>query len=150
MTMYWMLAEAEAPAPTEGTVISSETAAPTTDVTATGTQAPGSPTGTDKINSENKTMKDTFLPQGLLIGAMLILMYFMVFRAPKKRQQEHSKMVAGLKKNDRIRTIGGILGTVLDVRDDEIVIKIDESNNTKMRVIPSAIASVLSEEKKNQ
>jgi len=54
-----------------------------------------------------------------------------------------------LKKNDRVRTIGGILGVVLDVRDDEIVLKIDEANNTKIRVIPSAIATVIGDDKKN-
>ena len=53
-------------------------------------------------------------------------------------------MVSSLKNNDRVRTIGGIFGTVLDVRDDEIILKIDEATNTKIRVIPSAIATVLS------
>jgi preprotein translocase subunit YajC len=145
--MYWIIAET-APAP-EGTVISSETAAPAADLTATGTQAPGG--AAEAVNTDVKTKEPTNpLLQFAPLLLVVVLMYFMLFRAPKKRQQEHSKMVAGLKKNDRIRTIGGILGTVLDVRDDEIVIKIDESNNTKMRVVPSAIAAVLSEEKKNQ
>ena len=148
MTMYWMIAQADAPAQTEGTVVTSETAAPATDTTGTNTQAPG---GTaDTAVPANKNLKETIWPQALLFGALFVLMYFMLFRAPKKRQQEHQKMVAGLKKNDRIRTIGGILGTVLDIRDEEIVIKIDEGNNTKMHVVPSAIAAVLSEEKKNQ
>ena len=57
-------------------------------------------------------------------------------------------MVSALQKNARVRTIGGILGTVLDVKDDEIVLKVDESTNTKIRVIPSAIATVITEEKK--
>jgi preprotein translocase subunit YajC len=149
MTMYWIIAEAETPAQTEGTVISSETAAPAADSTATGTQAPGGASDTLKTDGKTKEPTNPLLQFAPLV-LVVVLMYFMLFRAPKKRQQEHSKMVAGLKKNDRIRTIGGILGTVLDVRDDEIVIKIDESNNTKMRVIPSAIASVLSDDKKNQ
>jgi preprotein translocase subunit YajC len=52
-----------------------------------------------------------------------------------------------IKKHDRVRTIGGIYGTVVDVRDDEIVLKIDESNNTKMRISPNAIGTKLSDEK---
>lgn len=63
---------------------------------------------------------------------ILVVMYLLLFRGPKKKQQQHKQMVASLKKNDRVRTIGGILGTVLDVRDDEIVLKIDEATNTKM------------------
>ena len=46
-----------------------------------------------------------------------------------------------------MRTIGGIYGTVVDVRDDEIVLKIDESNNTKMKISPNAIGTKLSDEK---
>ena len=80
----------------------------------------------------------------MMLPLLLVYMFFM-FRGPKKKQQEHQKMVKSLSKNDRVRTIGGIFGTVLDVRDDEIVLKIDESTNTKMRVSPQAIATVLTE-----
>ncbi|MBC8378529.1 MAG: preprotein translocase subunit YajC [Planctomycetes bacterium] len=79
-----------------------------------------------------------------MLPVLLVYMFFM-FRGPKKKQQEHNKMVSSLAKNDRVRTIGGILGTVLDVRDDEIVLKVDESTNTKMRVSPQAIATVLTD-----
>jgi preprotein translocase subunit YajC len=147
MTMYWILAEA-APAQPEGTIVSSETAAPAAETTATGTQALGGTDSGTPTDLKPKEVPNPWLQFAPLV-LIVVLMYFMLFRAPKKRQQEHSKMVAGLKKNDRIRTIGGVLATVLDVRDDEIVIKIDESNNTKMRVVPSAIAAVLNEENKN-
>ena len=70
-------------------------------------------------------------------------MYFILFRGPKKRQQQQDQLVKALKKNDRVQTIGGILGTVLEVTDTEITLKIDESNNTKIRVLPSAINKVI-------
>jgi preprotein translocase subunit YajC len=57
-------------------------------------------------------------------------------------------MVQSLKKNDRVQTIGGMLGTIIDVKDDEVLVKVDESNNTKIWFIASAISRVLSEEKK--
>ncbi|MBP8604819.1 MAG: preprotein translocase subunit YajC [Phycisphaerae bacterium] len=79
----------------------------------------------------------------VMMAILLVYMFFVMFRGPKKKQQEHQRMVQSLKKNDRVRTIGGIFGTVMDVRDDEIVLKIDESTNTKMRVSPAAIAAVL-------
>ena len=56
-------------------------------------------------------------------------------------------MVKSLTKNDKIHTIGGIIGTVIDVRDEEITIKIDESNNTKMKITPGAVRTVLTAEK---
>ena len=52
-------------------------------------------------------------------------------------------MVQSLRRNDKVRTIGGIIGTVIDVKDDEITLKVDESNNTKIRVTPGAISKTL-------
>ena len=52
-------------------------------------------------------------------------------------------MVQALAKNDRVQTIGGILGTVIEVGDDSVTLKVDEANNTKMKVAPAAIARVL-------
>ena len=48
-----------------------------------------------------------------------------------------------MQKNTRVQTIGGILGTVIDVGENEITLKIDETNNTKIKVMPSAIARVI-------
>jgi len=56
-------------------------------------------------------------------------------------------MVQSLKKNDKVRTIGGIIGTVVDIKEDEITLKVDESNNTKIKVASSAIGKNLSIDK---
>jgi len=79
---------------------------------------------------------------------IFVVMYLLLFRGPRKKQQEHKQMVQSLEKNDRVRTIGGIIGTVVDFRDDEVTVKIDESNNTKIKIITSAIGKNLSKEKK--
>jgi len=79
---------------------------------------------------------------------MLVLFYFLIFRGPRKQQQQHRKMIQSLRKNDRVRTIGGIIGTVVDIKEDEITLKIDESTNTKMKVSPSAIGRILSKDNK--
>ncbi|MHC4623115.1 MAG: preprotein translocase subunit YajC [Planctomycetota bacterium] len=93
-------------------------------------------------------------PGGLLGGnwifivLMFVLMYFILFRGPRKKQQEHRQMVKSLEKNDRVRTIGGIVGTVVDIKGEEITLKVDESTNTKIKIIPSAIGKNLSKESK--
>jgi preprotein translocase subunit YajC len=84
--------------------------------------------------------------QIIVMGAMFVLMYFVIFRGPKKKQKQHKQMIQSLDKNDRVRTIGGIIGTVIDVKDDEVVLKVDESNNTKIRVSASAIGKNLSKD----
>jgi preprotein translocase subunit YajC len=150
MNNYWLIAEAQAPAGAEGTVVKSESVAPAADTTTTGTQAPGGTSNTTTTPAVNPNAKNAMWSQALLLGLLFVLMYFMLFRAPRKRQQEQQKMVSSLKKNARVLTTGGILGTILDVRDDEIVLKIDEATNTKMRVVPSAILKVLGDDKKNQ
>jgi len=82
-----------------------------------------------------------FLPLILIF----VVMYMFLFRGPKKKQQQHQKMVQSLRRNDKVRTIGGILGTVIDIKDDEITLKVDESSNTKIKVTPSAISKSLSD-----
>ncbi len=79
---------------------------------------------------------------------MLLVLYFFIFRGPRKRQQQQQQMLNAIQKNTRVRTIGGIIGTVVDVRDEEVVIKIDEASNTKMRVSRNAIGKVYSDDDK--
>jgi len=83
----------------------------------------------------------------VLIALMFVVMYLLLFRGPQKKRQQHKQMVQTLDKNDRVRTIGGIIGTIVDVKGDEITLKIDESNNTKIKIASSAIGKNLSKEK---
>ena len=55
-------------------------------------------------------------------------------------------MVQSLTKNDRVQTIGGIIGTVVDIKEDEITLKIDESNNTKIKILRTAIGRNMSKD----
>ena len=85
------------------------------------------------------------IPPWLLIGAMVLIMYMLLFRPKQKQQKQHAQMLQSLKKNDKVRTVGGILGTVSAVNGDEITLKVDESNNTKIKVTSGSISKVLSE-----
>lgn len=90
------------------------------------------------------TTKPNPLMQYLPFVLILVVMYLLFFRAPKKKQEEHRQLVQSLQKNDKVQTIGGIIGIVVDVKDDEVTLKVDESNNTKIKVAPSAIGKNLS------
>lgn len=79
-----------------------------------------------------------------LILAMMVF-WWISSRAQKKERQKAQDMLNSIKRNDRIQTIGGVLGTVVDVRDNEVVVKVDESSNVKMRFVRSAIKEVVSE-----
>ena len=82
------------------------------------------------------------------VVAAIALYYFMILRPERRKQQGHRSRLDTLKKNDRVVTIGGIYGVVMSVqRDaDEVTLKIDEANNTKIRVTFGAIARVVGDE----
>ena len=110
------------------------------------TTAPGSPnTGPDGAPPQTRSPYSSYSSL-LLMVAVFVVMYMILLRGPRKQQQQQKQMVQSLKKNDRIRTIGGIYGTVMDVKGDEVVVKIDEATNTKIHISVSAIGKNLSQE----
>jgi len=110
-----------------------------------GTLVPASPADVNDAGA-GRTAKNPGWLGYLPFIFLFVIMYMLLFRGPRKQQQKHKEMVQTLAKNDKVRTIGGIIGTVVDIKDDEIVLKVDESNNTKIRVVASAIGKNLSKE----
>jgi preprotein translocase subunit YajC len=139
MNKIWFLAEADGDI--GSTTIGDppiEDAATTTTLDENGNTAPPA----DQEVEKKPTSPWSFAP----IVVLFIVMYFLLIKGPKKKQQKHTQMVKSITKNARIQTIGGIIGTVIDIKDNEIVIKIDESNNTKMRITKGAVSTVLSDD----
>lgn len=71
---------------------------------------------------------------------IFIIFYFLLIRPQKKAQDEHKKMIASLKKNDEVVTSGGIHGTITNVKDAAVTLKVDD--NVKIDVEKSCIARV--------
>jgi len=80
--------------------------------------------------------------------AIVVMFWFLMIRPERRRQKQHQSMLEGMKKNDRVETIGGIRGTVTNVQreTDEITIKVDETTNTKLRMRIGAIARVVTDD----
>ncbi len=76
------------------------------------------------------------------LALMGIVFYFLLIRPQSAEKKRRAAMLSGIKKNDRVVTIGGIMGTVLSVKDDEVTLKVDESSNTKITFARSAIQRV--------
>ena len=138
MGNVWILAQNEAPSSITAEPVAADDTTETTTTVASdpnalgGNQAKRSPMGS--------------LSYWMFLGLMFVMMYLILFRGPRKKQQQHKQMVQTLAKNDKVRTIGGIIGTVVDIKDDEITLKVDESNNTKIKVLPSAIGRNVTKE----
>ncbi len=81
----------------------------------------------------------TWLPLILVVGVF----WWIMSRSRSKERRRFEEMLNSLKRNDRVQTIGGILGTVVDVREGEVVIKVDEASNVKIRVTRASIKEVI-------
>ena len=59
----------------------------------------------------------------IMLVAMLAIFYFMLIRPENKRKKEAEEMRSSMKNGDKVTTIGGITGTVVDVKEDKFVIE---------------------------
>ncbi len=73
-------------------------------------------------------------------GLVFVIFYFLIIRPQNKKQKEMQQMIAGVKKGDKIITIGGIHGVIAAVKDTTVVVKVDDA--TRIEFSKSAIASV--------
>lgn len=74
-------------------------------------------------------------------GLIILVFYFLIIRPQNKKQRETREMLASVKKNDRVVTIGGLRGTVHAIKDDAIVLRVDDE--VKIEFNKTAIASVI-------
>ncbi len=72
---------------------------------------------------------------------IFLIFYFLIIKPQRDKQREHKQLLAALKKNDEVVTAGGIHGTVINVKETTVVIRIDD--NVKMEVDREAITSVV-------
>ncbi|MCQ2155002.1 MAG: preprotein translocase subunit YajC [Bacteroidales bacterium] len=73
---------------------------------------------------------------GMLILIFVVMWFFMI-RPQRKQQKELQAFRDGLKKGDKVVTVGGIFGTVEEVKDDSILLKVDKE--VKLRVAKSSV-----------
>lgn len=85
------------------------------------------------------SMWPILMPFVLVIGAMML---FQMLGARKERKKRDDLM-RNLKRGDKVLTIGGIIGTIDQVRDDEIMVKVDPNSNAKIAFTRNAIQQVL-------
>ena len=81
----------------------------------------------------------SFIP----ILLIFVIFYFLLIRPQQKKQKNHQSMVAAVKKGDKIVTNGGVYGTVADVKEHIIVLRIAE--NVKIELVKSSIATVIAQ-----
>ncbi|MGQ0635274.1 MAG: preprotein translocase subunit YajC [Planctomycetaceae bacterium] len=75
-----------------------------------------------------------------------VLFYVLLIRPQRREQATREAMLSALKKNDKVVTIGGMIGTVANISADgqEVTLKVDD--NTRIRMVRSSIQRVLTPE----
>jgi preprotein translocase subunit YajC len=74
---------------------------------------------------------------------IFIIMYFVMIRPQKKRQEQQQKLISSLKTGDRVVTNAGIHGLISNVKENTVLVKV--ADNVKIEMDKSAITNVLKE-----
>ena len=73
----------------------------------------------------------------VMLALIFVVMWFFMIRPQRKQQKELQNFRDALKKGDKVVTIGGIYGTVAEIKEDSVLIEVD--NNVKIRVSKQAL-----------
>jgi preprotein translocase subunit YajC len=79
-----------------------------------------------------------------MLALIFLVMWVFMIRPQKKQQKELQNFRDGLKKGDKVVTIGGIYGTVCEVKESSILMEVD--NNVKIRVNKNALVKDFTEQ----
>lgn len=74
---------------------------------------------------------------------MFAVFYFLLIRPQQKRQRERNDMLNALQKGDHVVTIGGLHGTIVDITDEHVGLKV--ADNVRMKFERSAVNAVVKE-----
>jgi preprotein translocase subunit YajC len=77
----------------------------------------------------------------LLLGVAFV--YFFIIRPQKREQEEKQTLLSSLKKDDRVVTTGGMYGTIVNIKEDEVTLRVDDQAKVKIRFAKAAIAKVV-------
>ena len=74
-----------------------------------------------------------------------VALYFLMILPNQRKQKKWQEMLGQIKSGDRVTTNGGIRGTVLNVKDDSVVLRV-QPDGVKLEFVKSAIAAVTTDE----
>ncbi|MGC8867097.1 MAG: preprotein translocase subunit YajC [Elusimicrobiales bacterium] len=72
---------------------------------------------------------------------MIIIFYFLLIRPQQKQMKERQRMLDNLKVGDKVLTVGGIIGTIADIKGNEIEIEI--AKNVRVKAVKSAVSNLV-------
>ncbi len=79
----------------------------------------------------------------VVIVMMFLAMIIFSFMGQRRDRKKREAMISAVKKHDKVQTVGGLIGSVVEVKTDTVVLKVDESANTRITFARSSIQQVL-------
>ena len=79
----------------------------------------------------------------VVLVMMFLAMIIFSFMGQRRDRKKREAMISAVKKHDKVQTVGGLIGSVVEVKTDTIVLKVDESANTRITFARSSIQQVL-------
>lgn len=89
---------------------------------------------------------DMFFLILLMFGGMILIMSF----SGRKEKKRRAQMLKELGKKDKVRTAGGIIGTVIEIKDDEVLLETDRASHTRLWLAKGSISSVVKQAKSKE
>lgn len=84
------------------------------------------------------------------ILAIVFLFYLLILRPQKRQEQERKRMLSALNKGDKVVTIGGIYGTIVDIDENTDIITLEVAKNVRIDFTRSAVSQVIKSKKQSQ
>jgi preprotein translocase subunit YajC len=141
---WTVFAQSGAPATPQAGAAPVPAAPQTTAAPASGTAAPASGTTTapgGTIPPNNPGAGSLFSgPFGIMMILLVVFMLIMPMLAGRKEKKKRAELMASIKKQDKVQMLGGIIGTIVEMGDDDVVIRVEEG---KIRFHKSAIQTVV-------
>src|SRR3954452_20289667 len=66
------------------------------------------------------------------IVLLLVVMFLFMSGSKRKEERKRTDMLSQIKRGDEVQTVGGVIGKVVEPREDRVLVKVDESSNTKI------------------
>lgn len=89
-------------------------------------------------------MEPNFITSLLPLILIFAIFYFLLIRPQQKRQKQRNAMLQALKRGDKVVTIGGIHGTISDITEERVTLKV--SDTTKLVFDRNAVNAVKNDE----
>lgn len=98
---------------------------------------------------EKKPAGDPITPLIIPMVVIAFLWYFLLFRPQKRDKAQREETLKALKKNDRVVTIGGIIGSIANISKDgkDVTLKVDD--NTRIKILRSSIQGLYGDDGEN-